>query len=89
VRVFLASIDHGIGAAALQCAPDDTAILSIRANKGSDPLAQTHYRYLSGVLSLACYGDLDALVWSPDGARIATIDEQDAQIIVWQVNVRG
>jgi hypothetical protein len=85
----LAQSPDGKLLAALQCAPDDTAILSIRANTGSDPLAQTHYRYLSGVLSLACYGDLDALVWSPDGARIATIDEQDAQIIVWQVNVRG
>jgi hypothetical protein len=85
----LAQSPDGKLLAALNCAPDDTAILSIRATKGSDPLAQTHYRYLSGVLSLACYGDIDALVWSPDGSRIATIDEQDAQIIVWRVNVRG
>jgi hypothetical protein len=85
----LAQSPDGTLLATLNCAPNDTAVLSIRANKGSDPLAQTHYTYLSGVLSLACYGDLNSLVWSPDGTRIATIDEQDAQIIVWQVNVRG
>jgi hypothetical protein len=85
----LAQSPDGKLLATLNCAPNDTAVLSIRANKSSDPLAQIHYTYLSGVLSLGCYGDIDSLVWSPDGTRIATVDEQDAQIIVWQVNVRG
>lgn len=65
------------------------ATLAIRAAKSADPLAQAAYTYPYSLYSLACAGDIDLPVWSPDGKRIAVDDEQDAQVTVWQASVRS
>ncbi len=89
VGVELAQSPDGALLASYACTPADVGQLIIRATKSDTPLAQTNYTYPSSDFSLGCHGDIDALIWSPDGAHIAIDDEQNGQIIVWQVNVHA
>lgn len=88
--VALAHSPDGARLASYACNANlQTATLAIRAAKSADPLAQATYTYPYSLYSLDCTGDIDLLVWSPDGKRIAIGDEQLAQVTVWQASVRS
>ncbi len=87
--VELAQSPNGKLLASYTCAPDNTGQLTLRPARSGDALAQASYTYPSTVFSLGCYGGISELIWSPNGAHIAIGDRQNAQIIVWQVNVRA
>ncbi|MDE3230442.1 MAG: PD40 domain-containing protein [Chloroflexota bacterium] len=63
--------------------------LTIRAVKSGATLAQTSYTYPLSSTSLGCTGGIGAITWSPDGARIATVDAPDSQLIIWRVNLHS
>lgn len=63
--------------------------LTIRAVASGATLAQTNYTYPLTSNSLGCSGDIGAITWSPDGARIASVDAPEGQIIIWQVNLHA
>ncbi|HEX8731573.1 MAG TPA: hypothetical protein VF725_05880 [Ktedonobacterales bacterium] len=87
--VALARSPDGALLAAYSCASNpQIAKLSISASKTADPVAQATYTYPYSLYSLACTGDIDTPVWSPNGQRLAVGDEQDAQVTVWRLNAR-
>ncbi|HEY8325224.1 MAG TPA: hypothetical protein VIG77_12080 [Ktedonobacterales bacterium] len=88
-NVGLARNPDGKLLAAWDCAPNGAGRLTIRNVGNGQTVAQANYTYPLTSTSLGCGGALSPITWSPDGARIAVSDEQDAQIIVWQVNVHG
>lgn len=63
--------------------------LAIRASKSGDPLAQAGYTYPYSYYSLACNGDIDLPIWSPNGSRLAIGDEQTGMVTIWRVNVHA
>lgn len=69
------------------CAANGDGLLTIRALKSGQTLAHTDYPYPLTSMSLGCAGDIGPLVWSPNSTRIASVDQQDDQIILWQTNV--
>jgi hypothetical protein len=86
--VELAQSPDGKLLASYSCGTDGTiGQLTLRPVKSGGALAQASYMYPSSVFSLGCYGDIGDLDWSPDGAHLASADEQTSQIIVWQVNI--
>ena len=50
-------------------------------------MAHASYIYPLTSFSLGCLGDIGPIAWSPDGARIATTDGVDGQIIIWRVRL--
>jgi WD40 repeat protein len=88
-NVGLARNPDGKLLAALLCAPSGAGQLTIRNVASGQMVAQADHSYPLTSTSLGCAGDLSAIAWSPDGARIASSDGPDGQIIVWQVNVRA
>lgn len=87
--VALAHSLNGALLASYSCdANAQQATLAVRAIKSAEPLAQATYTYPYSLYSLACVGNIDEPVWSPNGKRIAIGDEQDAQVTVWQASVR-
>ncbi len=69
------------------CAANGDGLLTIRALKSGQTLAHADYTYPLTSNSLGCAGDIGPLVWSPNSMRIASVDQQDDQIILWQTNV--
>jgi len=63
--------------------------LTIRNVASGATLAHTSYSYPLTSFSLGCVGDIEPIAWSPDGARIATTDGVDGQIIIWRVNLHA
>lgn len=88
-NVGLARNPDGKLLAALLCAPSGAGQLTIRQVKNGQMVAQADHNYPLTSASVGCAGSLGLIAWSPDGARIATSDGPDGQIIVWRVNVRG
>ncbi len=73
--------------ASASCAVNGDGLLTIRAVKSGQTLAHAEYPYPLTSMSLGCAGDIGPLVWSPNSTRIASIDQQDDQIILWQTNL--
>lgn len=73
--------------ASYACTPDGRGDMSIRATKSATVIAHLVYTYPLTFDSLDCTGGIGDIIWSPDGSRIALSDNQDAQVIVWRVNV--
>ena len=71
------------------CAPNGDGQLTIRSGAAGKMLAQTNYSYPLTSTSLGCKGDIGSILWSPDGAHIASVDGPDGQIILWQVNLHA
>lgn len=88
-NVGLARNPDGKLLAALMCAPSGAGQLTIRNVANGQIVAQTSHSYPLTSASVGCAGSLSPIAWSPDGARIATSDGPDEQIIVWRVNLRG
>lgn len=66
-----------------------TGELAIRAVASGATVAHANYTYPLTNSSLGCSGDISAITWSPDGARIATVDAPDSQLIIWRVNLHA
>ena len=73
--------------ASASCAANGDGLLTIRALKSGQTLAHADYPYPLTSMSLGCAGDIGPLVWSPNSTRIASVDQQDDQLILWQTNV--
>lgn len=73
--------------ASASCAANGNGLLTIRALKSGQTLAHADYPYPLTSTSLGCAGDIGPLVWSPNSTRIASVDQQDDQLILWQTNV--
>lgn len=71
------------------CLPNGDGQLTIRSVATGTTLAQTSYSYPLTSTSLGCKGDVGQILWSPDGAHIASVDGPDGQIILWQVNLHA
>jgi hypothetical protein len=86
VSAYVARDPHGARLASFICEADTQyGKLTLRATATGKTLMSATYQFPTLASSLGCPGDAEAIVWAPDGTRIAMTDVQDKQIVIWRI----